>query len=583
MTMDFATINLVVPYYEIHLNVLATLADFAWESIGDDYRLVFDYGAQFEKEAKKFDRFPPISWSDLPELIKKLTSEHQEKLKLLLQNAKHPLVKGIYDLLMEGQTSNEDFYVRTSHVVTVSVFFHIIFPDFAQRILPKDPIADLLRSDDIVTFRAHLNNNEFPLHIRNSDGGNLLHGAAANNALEIAKFLIERESFSLEARNQRGMTPLLEAAHMGHLPMVQYLVEMGADPLAKTKDKYDIFALAAFSKNDELLDYIEAHPQWVGEVRTQMMALASSRNEKRLIHGIEQGHYPLLIMDRGKRVFDIVDWAINMHLIEVLRYLYTNKAVEMTHHTSLFDPLQLAVIRNQPEVVELLLSFGLTFKPLPGRVSIANYVLQNFGEEFFFKMIAQGLVFRENEFDIGLYASYHGSKKLLEWFISKGFTVNQKSPERYSILTNVLVKQRKDLLPILLPHCDVNYYNTNKIPVITSAVTAGDLDSTKILLALGYSPNIRFNSSSLTVVQSAIKQNNVELLRVLLEAGASPHGAIGSFTLPYVLAKQAKNPEMVELVKKFKGRTLLTVMLWTFLFEIVGVALLVLLVWLLTA
>ena len=49
------------------------------------------------------------------------------------------------------------------------------------------------------------------------------------------KAMVERTQVELEARDGRDWTPLLWTAYHGHLPVVQYLCEYGADKETRTR------------------------------------------------------------------------------------------------------------------------------------------------------------------------------------------------------------------------------------------------------------------------------------------------------------------------------------------------------------
>src|SRR5207245_7725521 len=72
--------------------------------------------------------------------------------------------------------------------------------------------------------------------VKNATGFTALTGAVANNHVEISKILVKRGA-NVNHRYEGGVSPLMEACLNGNLELVNFLLENGADPSAKTKDE----------------------------------------------------------------------------------------------------------------------------------------------------------------------------------------------------------------------------------------------------------------------------------------------------------------------------------------------------------
>jgi hypothetical protein len=75
----------------------------------------------------------------------------------------------------------------------------------------------------------------------NRPGWTALHYAASGGQLELVKVLIEQHAF-IDAQSPNNTTPLMMAARMRALPVVQYLVDQGADPSLRNQAGLDAAA-----------------------------------------------------------------------------------------------------------------------------------------------------------------------------------------------------------------------------------------------------------------------------------------------------------------------------------------------------
>ncbi len=82
----------------------------------------------------------------------------------------------------------------------------------------------------------------------NRPGWTALHYAASGGQLELVKVLIEQHAF-IDAQSLNNTTPLMMAARMRALPVVQYLIDQGADPSLRNQAGLD--AAAYLERNGE--------------------------------------------------------------------------------------------------------------------------------------------------------------------------------------------------------------------------------------------------------------------------------------------------------------------------------------------
>ena len=82
-----------------------------------------------------------------------------------------------------------------------------------------------------------------------------MHLAASKESLEILQFMVENKKLNIDDRNIYGDTPLFIAVLKGNLPIIQYLIDNGADPNIPEKSGHTPFMAACSNGHLEIVNY----------------------------------------------------------------------------------------------------------------------------------------------------------------------------------------------------------------------------------------------------------------------------------------------------------------------------------------
>jgi ankyrin repeat protein len=120
------------------------------------------------------------------------------------------------------------------------------------------------------------------------DDENALHWAVVQNDLAAARLLIEA-GINVDQHGDLGHTPLHDACSFGHRDMVLFLIESGADVLARTEGDTP-FELARLSGHTEICDLLrplmgqrpQADPHFWTKAKIDLLRREIARLEKLL-------------------------------------------------------------------------------------------------------------------------------------------------------------------------------------------------------------------------------------------------------------------------------------------------------------
>ncbi len=217
-----------------------------------------------------------------------------------------------------------------------------------------DSFRRVCEEGDVDVVKAVVERTQVDLGAIDDDGKTPLHFAAVNGHLPVVQYLCEQGA-DKEARDDSGRTPLYQAAFNCHLPVVQYLYEQGADKEARNEYDHTPLLWAAVNGHLPVVQYLceqGANKEARGEYgRTPLLWAALNGHLPMVQYLCEQGADKEARDDGDKTSLHAA--ALKGHL-PVVQYLCEQGADKKARDDNDWTPLIWASGRGHKEVEEFL-------------------------------------------------------------------------------------------------------------------------------------------------------------------------------------------------------------------------------------
>ena len=185
-----------------------------------------------------------------------------------------------------------------------------------------------------------------------------------NGALALVQTVVERTHVGLEARGEDNMAALHWAASNGHLPVVQYLCDQGADKEAKANKDKTALHLAAFHDHLAVVQYLCEHgadKEAESEYGWTAMHLAAKQGYAAVVQALcEQDANMEARSSSGRTPLHM---AADLGHLPVVQYLVTKGADKEARSNSDQTPMVVASMMRHKQVYIFLKS---AFDPAAG-------------------------------------------------------------------------------------------------------------------------------------------------------------------------------------------------------------------------
>ena len=307
----------------------------------------------------------------------------------------------------------------------------------------------------------------------------LIHLASSKGHLSIVEYLVNNGA-NIQSVTNDGSTCLHHASSHGHLNICEYLVSKGADVYTESKEKKRPVDLALLSHHNTVVEFFE----------TVMTDIANFQMAS------EQGN---------------LEKIQELHCLGININCKNSFSLTALHHASSHGHLNIVeyLVNNGADVniVNKNRNTCLHFASLNGHLSIVEYLVNN----------GANIQSVTNDGSTCLHlASFHGHLNICEYLVSKGADVNFVNKNRNTCLHFASIKGHLSIIEYLVSKgADVNFVNKNRNTCLHHASSNGHLSIVEYLVSKGADVNF-VNKKRNTCLHRASTMGHHKVVEFLL-------------------------------------------------------------------
>ena len=425
-----------------------------------------------------------------------------------------------------------------------------------------------------------------------NDGWSALHIAARDSSHKIIEYLLSL-GMTVNMTSKTGQTPLMCACYKGgRLDNIKRLLELGADIQQLDYDGWSALHFAATYSNPEIIEYLLSLGMTVnmtdksGQTPLMCACLEGGRSDniKRLLElgaDIQQLDYDGLSALHFAATYsnpEIIKYLLSLgmtvnmtdkscqtllmcacleggRLDNIKRLLELGADIQQLEFNAGWSALHFAATYSNPEIIEYLLSLGMTVNMTDksGKTPLMCACLEGGRLDNIKRLLELGADIQQLEFNAGWsalhFAARHSSPEIIEYLLSLGMTVNMTDKSGQTpLMCACLEGGRLDNIKRLLElGADIQQLEFNAgWSALHFAARDSSPEITEYLLSLGMTVNMTDKSGQTPLMCACYKGGRLDNIKRLFELGADIQQLDYDGWSALHFAATYSNPEIIE-------------------------------------
>ncbi|XP_019763189.1 ankyrin repeat and KH domain-containing protein 1 isoform X1 [Dendroctonus ponderosae] len=411
---------------------------------------------------------------------------------------------------------------------------------------------------EIVRLLIH---HQADVNAQSTSGNTPLMYACAGGHTEAVKYLLDHGA-NVEDHNENGHTPLMEAASAGHVGLAKILLMNGAGINTHSNEfKESALTLACYKGHLDMVRFLlEAGADQ--EHKTDEMHTA-------LMEASMDGHVEVarLLLDSGAQVNMPTDSfespltlaACGGHVDLAMLLIERGANIEEVNDEG-YTPLMEAAREGHEEMVHLLLGQGANINAQTDETQETALTLACCGG---FTEVSDILLKGGADIELGastplMESSQEGHLELVRFLLEYGANVNAVTQTNDTALTYACENGHTDVAELLIQYgADIEHESEGGRTPLMKACRAGHLCTVKFLIDKGANPRKQTTNNDHTPLSLACAGGHLPVVQLLLENNADPNHKLKDNSTMLIEASKGGHANVVQLLLDYPHSVML--------------------------